>query len=78
MALPNDPRSLHVQVLERLHKGFSGGIFDCWDETGFYPERLDQPRDLQLLWAATYCHSDVINGGFLQFFTGQEVLRTAR
>ena len=65
-------RRLHVQVFEeRLFDrvGIGGPIFNCWDDEEFWPERLNQPRELQLLWAASYCYCDTFNGGFHQFFT---------
>jgi hypothetical protein len=43
--------------------------FDCWTETGYDSTRSDVPRDIQLLWAASYGKSDIANGGFHQFFT---------
>ena len=62
---------LYVRVFKaRLYDnvGIGGPIFNCWDETGYYPERLDQPRELQVLWAANCCQLDVVSGGFYQFF----------
>jgi hypothetical protein len=43
--------------------------FDCWTDEGYDSTRSDVPRDIQLLWAASYGKSDIANGGFHQFFT---------
>jgi hypothetical protein len=42
--------------------------FACWTDAGYDPTRSDIPRDIQLLWAASYGTLDIENGGFLQFF----------
>jgi hypothetical protein len=43
--------------------------FACWTDAGYAPTRSPIPRDLQLLQATAYGHSDIWNGGFHQFFT---------
>lgn len=54
---------------DRVLDGRLGDLpFDCWDEDGFWPERIDQPRELLLVWAARWCEGQVYNGGFHQFF----------
>ena len=61
----DDKRPKWSRILdERLGEA----AFDCWDENGFWPERISQPRELLLVWAARWCEAQVYNGGFHQFF----------
>jgi len=43
--------------------------FACWNDAGYDHTRSTVPRDVQLLWAASYGKADIDNGGFHQFFT---------
>ncbi|GAB5405100.1 MAG: hypothetical protein Aurels2KO_33310 [Aureliella sp.] len=43
--------------------------FHCWTDDGYDETLSEYPRDVQILAAMIYGHSDIENGGFLQFFT---------
>lgn len=60
-----DMRPRHARLIDRL----GDKPFPCWDDEGFHPERIDEPPDLLLFFAALFFVSEVYNGGFHQFFT---------
>jgi hypothetical protein len=61
-----DQRPLYLRFISQ----YRDDIVACWDEDGEYcPDRCEIPREVQLLWAASYCEADTCNGGFHQFFS---------
>lgn len=57
-------REPHRRLMDRIRDK----IFDCWDEDGFHPDRINEPLEVLLFWAARICVGQADNGGLYQFF----------